>query len=58
MTTIRSALARSRASRAGRRAQHRAQRARLREERALRGIIAAAPTRESAHELTSLLAHR
>jgi hypothetical protein len=54
MTTIGRALARSRAARA----QHRAQRAHLREERALRSIIAAAPTRESAHELASLLAHR
>jgi hypothetical protein len=54
MTVLARALARSRATRA----QHRAERAHLREERALRQIIAAAPTRESAHELSSLLAHR
>ncbi len=54
MTGIQTALARRRSARA----QHRAERARLREERELRRIIAAAPTRESAHELASLLAHR
>ena len=39
-------------------ARHRAERAALRQERELRWIVAAAPTRESAHELASLFAHR
>jgi hypothetical protein len=39
-------------------ARYRAERAALRQERALRGIVAAAPTRESAHELASLFTHR
>ncbi len=52
--TISTALARHSASRALRRAG----RARLLEDRALRRLIADAPTRESAHELASLLAHR
>jgi hypothetical protein len=39
-------------------ARHRAERAALRQEREFRQIIAAAPTRESAHELQSLFAHR
>jgi hypothetical protein len=39
-------------------ARHRAQRAALRQEREFRQIVAAAPTRESAHELASLFAHR
>ena len=39
-------------------ARSRAARARLREERALVRAIAAAPTLESAHELSALLAHR
>lgn len=52
--TVSGALARRRAARELRRAD----RARLREDRALRRIIADAPTRESAHELASLLAHR
>jgi hypothetical protein len=39
-------------------ARRRAERAAIRQERELRQIVAAAPTRESAHELRSLLAHR
>jgi hypothetical protein len=39
-------------------ARHRAERAALRQEREFRRIVAAAPTRESAHELQSLFAHR
>ena len=39
-------------------ARRRAQRAALRDEREFRRIVAAAPTRESAHELASLFAHR
>jgi hypothetical protein len=39
-------------------ARHRAERAALRREREFRQIVAAAPTRESAHELASLFAHR
>lgn len=39
-------------------AQRRAERAALRQERELRRIVASAPTRESAHELASLFAHR
>ena len=39
-------------------ARHRAERAALRQEREFRQIIAAAPTRESAHELASLFARR
>ena len=38
--------------------RHRAERAALRQERELRWIVAAAPTRESAHELASLFARR
>jgi hypothetical protein len=47
MTNLRSALLRRRAARAH-----------LREERALARALATAPTVESAHELTSLAAHR
>jgi hypothetical protein len=47
MTSIRSALAR-----------HRTNRTHLREERALRRAVAAAPTLESAHEIASLSARR
>jgi hypothetical protein len=39
-------------------ARHRTARARRREERALARAFAAAPTLESAHELTALAAHR
>jgi hypothetical protein len=39
-------------------AQHRAERAAVRQEREFRQIVAGAPTRESAHELASLFAHR
>ena len=38
--------------------RHRSARARLRDERALRRALAAAPTLESAHELASLSARR
>jgi hypothetical protein len=54
MTPFAAALASSRSAFARRRAE----RASLREERALRRIVAEAPTRESAHELASLFAHR
>ena len=47
MTSLRTVLAR-----------HRSHRARLREERALEHALAVAPTRESAHEIASLAAHR
>ena len=39
-------------------AQHRAERAALRDEREFRSIVAGAPTRESAHELASLFTRR
>jgi hypothetical protein len=39
-------------------ARFRAERAALSQEREFRQIIAAAPTREGAHELASLFAHR
>jgi hypothetical protein len=39
-------------------AQHRRVRALRREERAFRDVLAAAPTRESAHELRSLATRR
>ena len=39
-------------------ARHRAERAAVRQEREFRRIVASAPTRESAHELASLFAHR
>ena len=39
-------------------ARHRAERAALRQEREFRQIVAAAPTRESAHELATLFARR
>jgi uncharacterized protein (DUF1697 family) len=39
-------------------ARRRAQRAVLRDEREFRRIVAAAPTRESAHELASLFTRR
>lgn len=54
MNRVRTVLAAHRSARA----RHRAERASLREEREFRRIIAAAPTRESAHELASLFAHR
>ena len=38
--------------------RRRAERSAVRQEREFRQIIAAAPTRESAHELASLFAHR
>jgi hypothetical protein len=38
--------------------RHRAARARLREERALARALAAAPTIESAHEISALMARR
>jgi hypothetical protein len=47
MTSLRSALAR-----------HRTTRAHLREERALQRAVAAAPTLESAHEIAALSARR
>ena len=47
MTSLRTVLAR-----------HRSHRAQLRDERALEHALAVAPTLESAHELTSLAAHR
>jgi hypothetical protein len=39
-------------------ARHRAHRALLREERALRHALATAPTQESAHEIAALAARR
>ena len=39
-------------------ARHRAVRAQLRDERALQRALAAAPTQESAHELTALSTRR
>jgi hypothetical protein len=51
MTHVRTTLA-------ARWARHRTERASIREARAFRRLIAEAPTRESAHELRSLLAHR
>jgi len=47
MTSLRTVLAR-----------HQSHRARLRQERALEHALASAPTLESAHEITSLAAHR
>jgi hypothetical protein len=38
--------------------RHRATRARLREQRAIARALAAAPTTESAHEISALLARR
>jgi hypothetical protein len=54
MNHLRTALARSRDTHA----RHRAERASVRDEREFRRIVAAAPTRESAHELASLFARR
>ncbi len=38
--------------------RHRLMRAHLRDQRALQRALAAAPTQESAHEITALAAHR
>ena len=54
MNRIRTALAQHRSIRS----LHRAERASLRQDRALRRIVAEAPTRESAHELASLFSRR
>jgi hypothetical protein len=54
MNRLRTALAHHRATRS----RHRAERASVREDRALRRIVAEAPTRESAHELASLFTRR